>query len=466
MDGTCKGLERARALGALETVAELVRSGLRDRDYENLSTGSRMEAYGQLTGDGKRIVCDCVDVEPGLEVARYLLAHHAESMVEGALIAALATSTPDLVFHVAEDDGTGADTVALALQKVRSSGGPAGAAATAAGTGAAASSPAGTPRTAIVRAPFRPDFKGYEDVPTLVVGAETLLNVARVLADGADEFRHRGTPASPGTKFFQVSGEVAAPGVVELPLGVTLLSVVDEVCGGMSGGAQLQAVIVGGGRGALFREDELGLILDFDNLKQSGGVIGSGAIAVLDDGECVIDQTMRAMARSCYETCARCSLGREGSYQLREILGDTTRGKSRPTDLDMLREIGEAMRIGCACAAGRTAPNLVLSGMDKFAEEYESHMKRRRCKALVCAQYVTFHILPRLCDGCGACAEECPEDAIEGGRNKIHVIDQDSCEKCGRCYEVCAGLRKAVVKAGPVKPRTPKRPIPVGSWQS
>ena len=149
---------------------------------------------------------------------------------------------------------------------------------------------------------------------------------------------------------------------------------------------------------------------------------------------------------------------------MREIVTDATRGKSKRGDLDMLREVGVAMQLGAACAFGRTAPNLVLSAMEKFPEEFEAHMKRKLCRALVCTRYVTFHILPDKCDGCGECVNACPEDAIEGGRQKIHVVDQDACEKCGKCWEVCNGLRQAVVKAGAIKPRTPKRPVPVGSW--
>ena len=198
-------------------------------------------------------------------------------------------------------------------------------------------------------------------------------------------------------------------------------------------------------------------------MKRSGGIIGSGAVAVLSARDCIIDQTKQRIGFSCYETCGKCSLGREGSYQLNEIVTDMTRGKSRAGDLELLREIGEAMQIGCMCAFGRTAPNIVLSGHGEVPRGVRgAHAKRKRCKALVCAKYVTFHILPDLCDGCGACVDECPEDAIAGGKKKIHVIDQDACEQCGRCYEVCLDLQKAVVKAGAVKPRTPKRPDPGG----
>jgi NADH:ubiquinone oxidoreductase subunit F (NADH-binding) len=321
------------------------------------------------------------------------------------------------------------------------------------------------PEIEIIRAPFRQNLKGYEDLPTLVVTGETLLHVSRILREGPDRYRAVGPAEGPGVKLFQVSGVVNRPGIYELPLGTSLRRLIDDTCGGTKEGEELQAVVVGGARGTCLLPDELDLSLDFDSVRAAGGVIGTGAVAVLGHGDCIVDQVKQWVEFSCYEECGKCSLGREGSYQLREMVADMTRGKSRTGDLDLLREIGQAMRAGCVCSFGRTAPNVVLSTMAKFPQEYEAHMKRRRCKTLVCAQYVTFHILPDLCDGCGACAEECPEDAIEGGKAKVHVIDQDACEKCGVCYDVCLDLRRAVVKAGTVKPQTPKRPIPVGTWK-
>ena len=454
MSDLAGGLKRAFVLGAAGSIAELTRAGLRDRDYENLLTGERLAAHAGLTGEGKRLVCDCADSEPEVQIAALLSAGHAGRVVEGALIAAFAAATPAVVFHLAQSDRPGADALACALAE--------GCQATARLAPPGAVFP---PAVEIVQAPFRRNLKGYEDVPTLVVNAETLLGIARVLAEGADAYCTTGCAGSPGTKWFHVSGRVKRPGIYELPLGVGLRHLVEEVCGGVAEGETLQAVVVGGARGSLYRPEELAQPLDFDSAAREGGTIGSGAVTVLGERDCVIDHTRQSLAFSCYDACGACALGREGSYQLREIVADITRGKSRPGDLELLREIGEAMKIGCACAAGRTAANLVLSGLGAFAEEYEAHAKRKRCRALVCAKYVTFHILPDLCDGCGACAEECPEDAIAGGRKKIHVIDQDDCTQCGRCYEVCLDLQKAVVKAGPVKPRTPKRPIPVGSWE-
>ena len=446
--GLGKGLRAAMTLGKEETIAEILRAGVRDRDYENLSTGGRMVAHAECAGEAKRIVCECTDIEPGVEIAQYLLGFQAGGVVEGAFIVAFATDSREIVFHVGEDDDRGAAAVVAAAE-----------------ASAVAALALESVHVDIVRAPFRRNMNGYEEVPTLLLTGETLLNLSSVLRDGAEAYRQVGTPESPGTKFFQVTGSVEQPGTVELPLGTPLRVLLDEVCAGVKADETLKAVIVGGIKGACFKPDELDLPLDFDSVRRSGGTIGSGGVAVLDEKDCIVDQTKRRVNISCYDTCATCSLGREGSYQLREIVADATRGKSRGSDVDMMREVGRGMKAGGACQFGRTAPNIVLSTLEKFPEEYEAHMKRRLCHALVCERYVTFHILPDLCDGCGECVDVCPEDAIEGGKKKVHVIDQDACEKCGKCYEVCMDLRQAVVKAGAVKPRTPKRPIPVGTWK-
>jgi NADH-quinone oxidoreductase subunit F len=398
------------------------------------------------------IVCDCADTETGLEINRFLLRSHAGEILDGALIAAFATAASDVRLHVTRGDEDGTAFLEAAVDG-------------AAGVLENIDSRLLHVRIEVVGAPFRQNLKGYEDVPTLVLTGETLLGVARVLAEGAERFQASGTPSSPGTKFFQLMGAVGRPGIYELPLGTSLRQLIDEVGGGVKDGEIPKAVIVGGAKGACYRPGELGLPLDFETVRQMGGVIGTGGVAVLSDRDCIVDHTNRALAVSCFDNCGKCSLGREGSYQLREIVADMTTGKSRPNDLDMVREVARAMRLACACVAGRTAPNIVLSTLEKFPDEYEAHMRRKKCDALVCEKYVTFHILPGLCDGCGACADECPEEAIEGGKKKIHVIDQELCEKCGRCFEVCSDLRKAVVKAGTVKPKTPKRPIPVGSWE-
>lgn len=463
-----KGLRRALDLGGGETIQQLLQAGLRDRDYENLSTGERVQAHAALTamdaaepGEGsgpeeraaqqeKRVVVQCADLEPGVEICRHLLANEATAVVEGALIVAFATGSDRILVHLAEDDEIGAAAVGAAAQTL-----------TPLLTGTASDGLT----VEAVRAPFRRNMKGYEEVPTLLVTGETLLNISRILSEGSEQYRTVGTVDSPGTKLFQVTGSVAHPGIQELPLGTSLRTLLDDGAGGLAEDATLKAVIVGGVKGVYLTPDELDVSLDFDSIHDAGGTIGSGAVTVLDEKDCIVDQTKSRVAISCYDVCATCSLGREGSYQLREIVADATRGKSKGSDVETMREVSRGMKVGGACQFGRTAPNILVSALDKFPDEWEAHMKRKLCRPLVCDHYVTFHILPDLCDGCGACVDVCPEDAIEGGTKKIHVIDQDLCEKCGKCLEVCNGLRQAVVKAGPVKPRTPKRPVPVGSWK-
>lgn len=477
-------MDRAEALGPEGIVEQLQRAGLRDRDYETLPTGERLRAFAEsarlASGDGvgsALIVCDCADVEPGSELNRYLVRTYPAEIVAGALLVAFATRAAEVHLHLTEDDREGVAALQAAAATAAAAGvvalvGAATAVAPAtpaAPPAAAAAAPAASgpgnggllakawPTLSVVPTPFRQNMKGYEGTPTLLLTAETVLSIGRVVAaEGGHDAGH--------SKFFQLAGAVERPGIYERPLGTTVGRLIDEAGGGLKEGGRLRAVIVGGAKGACYLPDDLDQPLDFEAVRQRGGVLGTGRVTVLTDKDCIIDHVKRAISTSCYDTCGKCSLGREGSYQLRAIMADMTMGKSRPNDVDMIREVAQAMQLACACAAGKTAPNIIISTLNTFPEHYDAHMRRKTCEALVCEKYVTFHILPELCDGCGACAESCPEEAIEGGKRKIHVIDQDSCEKCGRCLGVCAGLRKAVVKAGTIKPKTPKRPIPVGSW--
>lgn len=451
---------------AKDIIGRLVSAGLRDRGYENPVTGRRLEAFGRVAGEGRRIVCDCIDAEPGVSILSFVLGSRSDLVVEGALAAAAATGAVRLEFHIAQEDREGATAVAGALA-ARAGNSP-GLNAGVLGVEEWSDHPrvvADDLVASLVRAPFRQNLKGYEEVPTLVIDAETLSCIGRVMREGSEEFRRVDPAAGPGYKLFQVRGGVEKPGIVDIPLGTTLRALLFSHCGGMKEGRILSAVILGGARGACYTQDDLDLHLDFDGVRGSGGSIGTGVVDVLGFDDCLVDQVKRRLGRSCYDECGRCSLGREGSYQLHEIVADMTRGRSRSSDAHTVRGLAYAMREGCACVLGKMVPNLLLSSMDKFSEEYEAHMKRRVCRALICSGYVTYHILPERCDGCSACTGACPEGAIEGGPKKIHVIDQDSCEKCGRCFEICSGYRQAVVKAGPVKPRTPKRPIPVGAWR-
>lgn len=247
----------------------------------------------------------------------------------------------------------------------------------------------------------------------------------------------------------QVQGAVKRPGLVEVPSGGTLRTVVFELCGGMKGA-----------RGFKFALAEGSFI-------PAGGldVPAIGLITVGDEGDCVVDQAHRALALTARENCGICTICREGTHQLEELLADASTGETRGTDEALIQELGAGLREGSLCAIGRRAPDPLLSGLRHFADDFDAHLKRKRCPALVCKAYVTFHILGETCTGCGKCLAVCPEGAIEGEEDYIHVIDQGACTRCGLCFDACPPEAAAVAKAGALKPRTPKEPIPVGTWK-
>ena len=198
-------------------------------------------------------------------------------------------------------------------------------------------------------------------------------------------------------------------------------------------------------------------------LEQDDLCAGSMEIHLLDKGTCIVDYLLHLTESLQGDCCGRCVYCREGLRQIRRIVSDVTQGKQTPDDMDLLHLLADGMVTGAHCLYGRSVGRLWLKALEEFHEELEAHVRRRRCDALVCKKYYTYHILPNLCDGCMECLDECPNEAIEGKRKYIHVIDSFECDRCGKCAEICP--KSAIVKAGAIKPRTPEEPVPVGKWR-
>ena len=248
-------------------------------------------------------------------------------------------------------------------------------------------------------------------------------------------------------------------------MGTSLRKIIDDIGGGIKKNKELKAVMIGGPSGGCLPADAIDLPIDFEHLDAEGAIIGSGNIFMADNDTCMVDLVKRCVAFCQAESCGKCVMCREGTMQMLMILTDMTEGRGKKTDIDLLLEVAEGIKIGSLCGLGKEAPNPVLTSIKHFCEEFDAHIRRKRCAALVCKKYVTFHILGDLCQGCGKCLDQCPSYAIEGGEKMIHVIDQDLCTKCGICFDVCPPENSAVTKAGPVKPKTPEVPVPVGSWK-
>jgi NADH:ubiquinone oxidoreductase subunit F (NADH-binding) len=288
--------------------------------------------------------------------------------------------------------------------------------------------------------------KGLWDKPTCLNNVETWANVPLIVRNGSEWFAAMGTKASKGTKIFSLVGKVNNSGLVEVPMGITLREVVYDIGGGIRNGKKLKAVQTGGPSGGVIPESLLELPVDFDELWKAGSMMGSGGLIVMDEDTCMVDTARYYVDFLAHESCGKCVPCREGLRQMLEILNRITLGEGREGDVELLEELSEFMEAAALCALGRTAPNPVRSTIRHFRDEYDAHIRERRCPAGVCRRLVAYAIDADRCIGCGTCAKNCPTGAIEKVAEKTYGINQGKCIKCGSCIDVCPTKVQAVVK--------------------
>ena len=291
----------------------------------------------------------------------------------------------------------------------------------------------GQPR---VRPPY-PTERGLWGRPTVINNVETFANVTAIINYGAEWFARIGTEKSGGTKVFALAGKVRHTGLVEVPMGTTLRTIVEEIGGGPPGGKRLKAIQTGGPAGGCIPAASVDLPVDFDSLIQAGSIMGSGGMIVLDEDDCMVDIAKYFMTFSQDESCGKCTPCREGTTRMLEILERITSGNGVAADLDKLKRLGLLMRRASLCGLGRAAANPILSTVEHYRNEYHAHVAERRCPAHKCTALIHYEIDPEKCVGCTVCARNCPVTCISGVRKEPHVIDQLRCIKCGRCFEVC-----------------------------
>jgi NADP-reducing hydrogenase subunit HndC len=301
---------------------------------------------------------------------------------------------------------------------------------------------AGEPRPKYIRS----NVKGLWDRPSVLNNVETWANVPLIINKGADWFTQYGTEGSKGTKIFSLVGKIVNTGLVEVPMGTTLRDIIYKIGGGIPGGKKFKAVQTGGPSGGCIPEELLDLQVGFDELTKAGSMMGSGGMIVMDEDTCMVDVARYFLDFLTDESCGKCVPCREGMRQMLKILTNITQGKGKEGDIELLEELSEVAKEAALCALGKSAPNPFLSTLRYFRDEYEAHIKEQRCPALSCKELISFYIAPAKCKACMICARKCPAEAIEGGKNKIHVIDQEKCTKCGTCFEVCPPRFGAVTK--------------------
>ncbi|MBM4321302.1 MAG: 4Fe-4S dicluster domain-containing protein, partial [Deltaproteobacteria bacterium] len=311
----------------------------------------------------------------------------------------------------------------------------------------------GEPRPKYVRS----NIKGLWNKPTVLNNVETWANVPLVVRHGADWFTRVGTASSKGTKIFSLVGKINNTGLVEVPMGMPLRRIIFDIGGGIPGGKRFKAVQTGGPSGGCIPEALLDLPVGFDELAAAGSMMGSGGMIVMDEDTCMVDVARYFIQFLTDESCGKCVPCREGLRQMNRILTDICAGKGRPGDIATLEELAEVAEQAALCALGKTAPNPFLSTLRYFREEYEAHIHEQRCPALSCRALLSFHIDPDSCKACTICLRQCPAQAIDGGKKRVHVIDRQKCTACGVCFEVCPP-RFAAVRKTSGRPLPPPRP--------
>jgi NADP-reducing hydrogenase subunit HndC len=457
-----------------QVVEEVKKSNLRGRGGGGFPAGRKWEGSRNAPGEIKYVIVNADEGDPGAYMDRSLLEGNPHSVLEGLTIGAYAIGSHEGYIYVRQEYPLAVENVNIAIKQAEEYGflgknilGSGfdfkvivhkGAGAFVCGESTALMTAlegrAGEPRPKYIRS----NVKGLYEKPSVLNNVETWANVPLIINKGADWFTQFGTEGSKGTKIFSLVGKITNTGLVEVPMGMTLRDIIYKIGGGVPGGKQFKAVQTGGPSGGCIPEELLDLEVGFDELTKAGSMMGSGGMIIMDEDTCMVDVARYFLDFLTDESCGKCVPCREGMRQMLKILTNITQGKGKEGDIQLLEELAETAKEASLCALGKSAPNPFLSTLQYFREEYEAHIKEKRCPALSCKELISFYIDPDKCQACMICGRKCPAEAIVGGKNKIHVIDQKKCTKCGTCFEVCPSRFGAVKKISgePVPPPIPE----------
>jgi len=460
-----------------QVIDEVKRSGLRGRGGAGFPTGLKWEFCRKSPGKVKYLICNADEGDPGAFMDRSTMEADPHAVIEGMAIAAHAIGATEGYIYIRAEYPLAVKRLRIALKQAEDKGvlgekilgsnfsfkvhvkEGAGAFVCGEETALMASieGKRGMPRS---RPPF-PAQSGLWGKPTNINNVKTLASVPVIIAQGAGWYAKIGTEKSKGTAVFALTGKVANSGLVEVPMGIPLREIIYGIGGGPPSGKHFKAVQTGGPSGGFLPASLLNLPVDYEELTRAGSIMGSGGMIVLDEDNCIVETAKFFLSFTQAESCGKCVLCRLGTKQMLDILEDITTGKGKLEDIDLLEDLAKDVVAGSLCALGGTAPNPVLTSIRYFRDEYEAHIKDKRCPALACSELVSYYILPDKCQGCGICLRDCPTEAISGGKRMVHIIDQGKCIKCGTCLDVCPTKFSAVVKVSGEKVTVPSKPIPV-----
>ena len=436
-----------------DVIAEIKASGLRGRGGAGFPTGIKWETSKNAPGDEKYVVCNADEGDPGAFMDRSGLEGDPHCVLEAMTIAGYCVGAHQGFIYVRAEYPIAVERLEIAIKQAREYGllgknilGSGfdfdieirlGAGAFVCGEETALMKSIegfrGEPRP---RPPFSATC-GVFSKPTVLNNVETWANVAPILLNGSKWFASIGTEKSKGTKVFAVGGKIHNVGLVEVPMGTTLRTIVYDIGGGIPGGKAFKAAQTGGPSGGCIPAKYIDTPMDFDSLKAIGSMMGSGGLIVMDEDTCMVDIAKFYLEFTADESCGKCNPCRIGTKRLLEILTRITEGKGRPEDIRRIRDLAEYMQASSLCALGQSAPNPILSTMNHFLDEYEAHINEKRCPAGVCKSLLNYYILTDKCRGCTLCARNCPVQAISGSVKSPHIIDTAKCIKCGQCIAHC-----------------------------
>ena len=479
--GGYQALARALVLEPAEIVALLEESGLRGRGGAGFPTGRKWQLARQAPGDSKVVICNADEGDPVAYMDRTLLESNPHQVIEGLLICALAVGAHQAFIYVRAEYPLAVRLTSQAIDQARHLGllgadilnsgrqielelfQGSGAFVCGEETGLIQSME-GRRGMPYHRPPY-PVETGYLGRPTVINNVKTLASVPPIVEKGAAWFRSVGTAQSPGTAIFSIVGNVVHPGLVEIPMGVTLRELIFEICGGIPNQKQFKAVQIGGPSGGCLPEKFLDTPIDFDSLAEAGAMMGSGGLVVMDEDTCVVDVARYFLDFTQNESCGKCTFCRIGTHHLLAVLERITSGEGDLGDLDLLHRLAADIKAGSLCGLGKTAPNPVLTSLAYFREEYEAHIKEGRCPGLTCRPLIAYYIdLEKCARGCDACVGCCPTDAVFTTRHRKKGIDQELCVKCGECMVACppeydAVRRISPAHLAPIVERAPEKPL-------
>jgi len=445
-----KVLKEMKPQDVIDTVKA---SGLRGRGGGGFLTGLKWQFAANAKGDKKYVACNADEGDPGAFMDRSILEGDPHAVIEAMAIAAYAIGADEGYVYVRAEYPIAVKRLQIAIDQAKDYGllgedifGSGfnfdlsirlGAGAFVCGEETALMNSIegmrGEPRP---RPPF-PANSGIFKKPTVLNNVETYANVPQIIVNGADWFSSIGTDSSKGTKVFALGGKINNTGLLEVPMGTTLREIIFDIGGGIPNNKKFKAAQTGGPSGGCIPSSELDLPIDYESLMSIGSMMGSGGLIVMDEDNCMVDVARFFMDFIVDESCGKCPTCRIGTKRMLEILEKICDGKGEDGDIEKLEELAEAIKSGALCGLGQTAPNPVLSTLKYFRDEYEAHIKDKKCPAGVCQKLLSYTIDPDKCKGCSLCSKKCPVGAISGQIKSPFVIDNEKCIKCGACMDAC-----------------------------